>query len=221
MDTRNGTSAVARGRIPLPVKIAYSAFMAVLVPAYLAWWGPTNFAYFCDQALLITLVGIWLESPLLISLCAVGLLGPQALWVADFASTALGFPITGMTNYMFDARNPLATRGLSLFHGWLPFLLGYLVWRLGYDRRALAGWTAMAAVTLVCCWLFLPGPNPDAGSTPVNVNYVWGLSDAAPQTWMPPLAWLALMVAGLPLVFFLPTHLLLRRFAPAPAAPGA
>ena len=44
-----------------------------------------------------------------------------------------------MTDYMFAADHSLFLRGLSLFHGWLPFLLVYLVWKLGYDRRALAG----------------------------------------------------------------------------------
>ena len=28
-----------------------------------------------------------------------------------------------MTAYMFNATNSLFLRGLSLFHGWLPFLL--------------------------------------------------------------------------------------------------
>lgn len=206
----------AAGRIPMAVKVAYTAFMAVLVPCYLAWWGPTNFAYFCDQALLITLLGVWLERPLLVSIPAVGLIAPQALWTLDLAATAAGHPITGMTAYMFDPANPAFTRGLSLFHGWLPFLLAYLVWRLGYDRRALPIWCAWAALTLAACWLFLPGPRPDAGALPVNVNYVWGPSDAVAQSWMPPLAWLGLLMAGLPLAFYLPTHLVLRRLAPRP-----
>ena len=29
----------------------------------------------------------------------------------------------GMAGYMFDPKLPLFVRGLSLFHGWLPFLL--------------------------------------------------------------------------------------------------
>ena len=126
--------------MPLWLKLAYTAFMAVLVPVYWHYYGPTNFLYFCDVALFLTLVGIWLESPLLISMCAVGILVPQAVWVVGFlveprsASRSIG-----MTDYMFDAENSLFLRGLSLFHGWLPFLLVYLVWRLGYDRRALAG----------------------------------------------------------------------------------
>ena len=35
--------------------------MAVLVPVYLRNYGPTNFLYFCDVALIITLVGIWID----------------------------------------------------------------------------------------------------------------------------------------------------------------
>jgi hypothetical protein len=45
----------------------------------------------------------------------------------------------------------------------------------------------------------------------VNINYVYGLSDDKPQTWMPPLAYLGLMIVGLPVWVFLPTHLILRR----------
>jgi hypothetical protein len=49
----------------------------------LALLRPTNFLYFCDIALFLTLAGLWLDSPLLISMCAVGILAPQALWVLD------------------------------------------------------------------------------------------------------------------------------------------
>ena len=50
--------------------------------------------------------------------------------------------------------------------------------------------------------------------TPVNINYVHGMSDAVAQTLMPPLAWLGLLLVGLPAVLFAPTHLALRRLAP-------
>lgn len=60
-------------RIPLWLKVAYTAFMAVLIPVYWANYGPTNFLYFCDIALLLTLVGMWKESPLLVSMPAVGI----------------------------------------------------------------------------------------------------------------------------------------------------
>lgn len=201
-------------RIPLSLKLAYTAFCLVMVPVYLAHYGPTNFLYFCDQAVLLTLVGIWIESPLLISLCAVGILAPQLLWCVDFLGTAIGVPLTGMTEYMFDRGKPLLLRALSGFHGWLPLLLIYLVARLGYDRRALPVWSAMALVTLLISFFLMPAPRPDAGLTPVNINYVWGFSDAVAQSWMPAWAWLLGMIVALPALLFWPTHLLLKRFAP-------
>lgn len=207
--------ALRRPRIPLGVKLAYSAFMAVLLPVYLAHYGPTNFLYFCDQAIVLTLIGVWIESPLLISLSAVGILLPQLLWVVDFLGTAIGLPITGMTAYMFDESKPLFLRALSSFHGWLPLLLIYLVMRLGYDRRALPIWTGMALASLLVCYFLMPPPDPNAGLTPVNINDVFGFSDAAPQTLMPPLAWLGTMIVALPLLLFWPTHWLLKRFMPA------
>ena len=138
--TSTPSAATAASRVPLWLKLAYTAFMAVLVPVYLRNYGPTNFLYFCDVALIITLVGIWIESPLLISMCAVGIIASQTLWVIDFLSNLIGHPFTGLTDYMFMPDHSLFLRGLSLFHGWLPFLLLYLVWRLGYDRRALPAW---------------------------------------------------------------------------------
>ena len=203
-------------RLPLWLKLAYTAFMAVLLPVYWANYGPTNFLYFCDVALLITLVGIWIESPLLISMCAVGILASQALWVVDFLSNLIGVPLTGMTDYMFAADHSLFLRSLSLFHGWLPFLLVYLVWRLGYDRRGFPAWTGLAWILVLICFLFMPPPRPDPGLMPVNINYVWGMSDTVAQQWMPPAVWLAGLIILLPVLLYAPVHFLLRRFMPKP-----
>ena len=203
-------------RLPLWLKLAYTAFMAVLLPVYWSNYGPTNFLYFCDVALLITLVGIWIESPLLISMCAVGILASQALWVVDFLSNLIGWPLTGMTDYMFAADHSLFLRSLSLFHGWLPFLLVYLVWRLGYDRRGFPAWTGVAWILVLICFLFMPPPRPDPGLMPVNINYVWGMSDTVAQQWMPPAVWLAGLIILLPVLLYAPVHFLLRRFMPKP-----
>ncbi len=203
--------------VPLPLKIIYTVFMAVLLPVYLFYYGPTNFLYFCDVALLLTLVGMWKESALLISMCAVGIVGVQTMWVVDFLTTLVGFPVTGMTAYMFKSDHSLFLRGLSLFHGWLPFLLVYLVWRLGYDRRGFLYWTVLAWVLILICFFLMPGPSADTGLTPVNINYVWGLKDEAPQTWMPALAWLGLMLVVLPAVFYWPVHWLLQKYCKGPS----
>ncbi len=209
--------AESANRLPLVFKLAYTAFMAVLIPVYWYYYGPTNFLYFCDVALIISLVGIWLESPLLISMCAVGIMIPQALWVIDFVAGVFGFQVTGMTTYMFNSNNSLFLRGLSLFHGWLPFMLVYLVWTIGYDRRGLPAWTGLAWVLLLVSFFLMPPPRPDPGLTPVNINYVWGMSDLAAQTWVSPYVWLAGMMILLPVIAIV-THFLLLRFAPkAPA----
>jgi hypothetical protein len=200
----------------LAIKLVYTAFMAVMIPVYLYRYGPTNFLYFCDLALLFTLAGLWLDSALLISMCAVGLLVPQTLWVFDFIANLFGLRTTGMTNYMFEKQRSLFLRSLSLFHGWLPFLLLYLVWKMGYDSRALPAWTALSCVVLPICYFLMPPAQPDPGMTPVNINLVWGFDDHAPQKWMSPNTWFALLLFGLPVAVYWPTHLLLQyAFRPA------
>lgn len=207
-------------RIPLWLKLAYTAFVAILVPSYWHDYGPTNFLYFCDVAVFFALGALWLESPLLASMPAVGILLPQSLWMLDLLAEVVGLHMTGMTGYMFDPAIPLFTRLLSLFHFWLPILLVYLVWRLRYDRRAFAAWTIVAWGLVLVCWLGMPAPPApsDDPLRPVNINYVYGFSDKAPQTWMPQPLYVALMLVILPLGIFFPTHLLLARLFPAEAS---
>ena len=212
------------GRIPLWAKLAYTAFVAVLVPYYWRAYGPTNFLYYCDVALLMGLVAVWTGRALFASAPAVGILIPQAVWMADFLGTLAGYPLVGMTGYMFDEGLPLFTRGLSFFHFWLPLFLLWLLARLGYDRRAFWTWTVLAWVLMPVCYFLLPAPPPaaDDPNTPVNVNYVYGMDDKQAQTWMPPLAWLGLLMVGLPLLVYLPTHLVLKWvFPPPPDRRGA
>jgi hypothetical protein len=212
------TIATPANRIPLWVKLAYTAFMAVLVPVYWKNYGPTNFLYFCDTALLITLVGIWIESPLLVSMCAVGIIGSQTLWVIDFILNIFGVKLTGLTDYMFMADHSLFLRGLSLFHGWLPFFLVWLVWRLGYDRRGLPAWTVVAWALILISFFFMPPPRPDSGLEPVNIDYVYGFSDAEAQHWMSAGAWVVGLMILMPLLLYVPVHFLLRRFMPKPVS---
>jgi hypothetical protein len=203
-----------RHRIPLWLKIAYTAFMAVLIPFYWYSYGPTNFLYFCDVAILVTLVAIWIESRFLIGMQAVAIIVPQMLWVGEFAVKALtGRSIIHITDYMFDPKNPAFVRCLSSFHGWLPFLLIYLVWRIGYDRRALVAQTIACWVLLLACYFFTPPPPNTTGDrrVQVNINYVYGIGEERPQGWMAPWLWMALLMTGLPLGVYLPTHLILDR----------
>src|SRR6266511_2581845 len=131
-------TTVAGQRIPIWVKVAYSSFVAILVPCYWMTYSPWNFLYFCDVALLVTAVAMWIESPLLVSMQAVAITLPQMLWVIDLLCRLVaGVHVTGVTGYMLDPKIPVFLRGLSSFHGWLPFVLVWLLSRLGYARRAL------------------------------------------------------------------------------------
>ncbi len=199
--------------IPLWLKLAYTAFVAVLVPFYWRAYTPWNFLYFCDVALLMTLVSLWTESRFLVSMQAVAILLPQTLWVIDFIVRASGFKLLGMTDYMFNPNLPLGTRFLSGFHGWLPLLLIYLLVKLGYNPRAFR-WQCIAGVGLILfCFYFAPkAPAPiNRPNMAVNVNYVWGPDDKHPQTRMPPGTWVALLCGIFIVGIYTPTHIVLRR----------
>ena len=209
--------AGSASRIPLWIKILYTLFLAVLIPVYWINYGPTNFLYFCDVALFITLYAVWKESPLAASIAAVGILVPQAFWCADFVvqigRLATGNAAAGMTAYMFDGDRSLFLRGLSLFHGWLPFLLVFLVARLGFHRAALKVWTGLAWSLCLVSFFCLPASGSQAANSNavVNVNYVHGFSDTQPQQWMPPGLYLLVWMLALLALAYLPTHLLLNR----------
>lgn len=199
-------------KLPLSLKLAFTAFMAVLVPVYWVHYGALNFLYFCDLALLLTLAGVWLECPLLISMPAVGILAPQLLWIADYAGNLAGINLTGMTDYMFDDAEPLYLRALSLFHGWLPLMLVYLVAKLGYDKRAFAAWTALAWSVMTISFFFLPQPSPETADAVANVNYVFGFSATEPQSLMPAWAWFTGMLGTLPVLLMAPVHVALSHW---------
>src|SRR5271156_4160564 len=173
--------------------------MAVLLPVYWHYYGPTNFLYACDLALILTLIGIWTESALLVSMCLVGIGAIQALWVIDYFGNLVGLKITGITDYMFVSQHSIFLRGLSFFHGWLPFLLVFLVWRLGYDRRALVAWTLLAWVLSLIAFFLLPaaGAPETFSNMPRNVDYVFGTDDAKPQALLEPHLYLVVWMLGL------------------------
>lgn len=207
-------------RLPLALKLLVTAFVVVMVPVYYRNYGPTNFLYFCDISLLLCLISLWSERALPASMAAVGILLPQALWCIDFLGGLLGVHLVGLTAYMFDPNRSLFLRGLSFFHFWLPFLLVFLVKRLGYDRRALLSWTALAwALCLVAYFLLPPaGAVMSDPKIPVNINYVFGFDDAHAQTRFPGPVYLMGWMAVLFGVVYLPTHLLLRKLFARPAA---
>lgn len=191
--------------IPLWIKIAYTLFVAVLVPVYWVRFGALHFLWASDIALLAMVIALWRESRLITSTVAVAALLPELGWNLDFFARLLaGRDMFGLdaTAYMFNPAQPLWLRGLSLFHVFLPALLVYMLCRLGYDRRAWLAATLLCWVVLPVTYLFT---DPER-----NVNWVFGLG-GEPQTWLPaPLYLLGLMLL-FPLCVYLPTHLALQK----------
>jgi len=189
------------GEIPLWIKVAYTLMVAVIVPVYLAYYGPANFLWFSDVALIVTGVALWLENPLLVSMMTVGVLLPELLWnVSLFTRLLTGVRVSGLADYMFDTRIPKWIRALSLFHVVLPVLMLWMLHRLGYDPRALPAQTALA-------WVILPLTY--AVTKPEdNINWVYG-PGARPQRQISPPLYLAFVLILFPLIVYVPTHLLL------------
>ena len=188
-----------RGRIPLWIKLLYSLFLCVLVPVYWRQLGPIHFLWGSDIALFLILAAVWLEKPLLNSMMAIGVMPFELVWIVDFLT---GSNLFGVTSYMFDAAFPLSVRGLSLFHIFLPPMMLFLLYRLGYDRRALPAQIVLAWLVLPVTYLVTdPAKN-------INFTAGWGVE---PQTILDPLLYLGLEMILVAAVVYWPAHLVLRR----------
>lgn len=187
------------------MKLCYTGFIVILVPAY--WWqyGPANFLWGSNIALLVTLLGLWLESSLLVSMMALVVLIPELGWAVDLTVRLVFGPdivsFSG-TRYMFNPGKPLFVRSLSLYHAALPVFLLWTIHRLGYHRRALLSQTLFCWIVLLLSYL--------VSKPAANINWVFGFVDP-PQQWLTSTGYLLFLMAFYPLVLFLPTHLMLRR----------
>src|ERR687897_1631238 len=94
--------------IPFSIKLLYTFFVGILVPAYWRQYGPANFLWFSDLALLIGLAALWLESSLLASMQAVSVFLLELLWnIEFFAGLITGKQILGLAEYMFKSAKPV------------------------------------------------------------------------------------------------------------------
>jgi hypothetical protein len=191
-------------RIPLWLKIAWTLWMLVWAPVYLRQYGLQNFLFFCDIGNVLTGIGLWLESALIFSWVACGLLLIQTLYTIDLAGAVLtGHHLIGGTEYMFDPHLPLTIRLLSLFHVATPPLVLWAIWRLGYDPR---GWKLQT----LTAWIVVPINH--FWRPQFDVNWARG-PFFHEQHLMPGWAYLLSYLIILPLVVYLPTHFFLLRLS--------
>jgi hypothetical protein len=191
-------------RLPLWLKIGWSVWLPAWMPFYWHQYGLQNFLYFCDLGNFFIAAALWLESPLIFSWQASGLLVFQTLYTIDLVGTVFtGTHFIGGTEYIFDPHVPLLIRLLSLFHVVTPPMLLWAVWRLGYDPR---GWKYQT----LTAWIVVP------------INYFW-----RPQfdvNWargpffreqhvVPGMVYLAVYLVLVPVVVYWPTHVILQWWA--------
>src|SRR5271154_5333022 len=187
-------------RIPLWLKVLWTACVMAWIPLYWRQYGPQNFLFFCDLGNFFIAAALCLESSLLFSWQATGLLLFQSLFAIDLASALLsGRHLIGGTEFMFDPHVPLAIRLLSLFHVVAPLLLLWAISRLGYDRR---GWKYQT----LTAWIVVP------------INYFWRPEYDVnwargpffhEQHAVPGLLYLLGYLLVVPAIVYFPTHRLL------------
>ena len=196
-------------RQEIPNSFRWLALLSLIAwfAAYWRAWGPANFLHLCDIAVILTCIGLWTNSALLVSSQAVSSVLIDIVWTLDVAARLLfGRHLIGGTEYLFDGSTPLWARLLSLFHIVLPFVLLWSLSRLGYDRR---GWKLQSAILLpilIASRFVTPDQNLNFAVKDPFLHCSYGLAPAH----------LAITFLFLVFVVYLPTHLLLMRLFPSP-----
>jgi hypothetical protein len=198
---RGAVAAIWPTGIPTWIKVTYTLMASVIVAVYYIEYGPKNYLWFSDLALIATVPALWLESQLLTSAIAVGVLLPELAWNLDFFGRLLaGKRLLGLSDYMFDRSLPRYLRALSLFHVVLPPLLLGMLAQLGYDP-------AGAVVQTLVAWIVLPLTY--AVTDPQkNINWVFGWRGRTEGKRPSPI-YLVIWMLAFPVCIYLPTHFLL------------
>jgi len=191
-------------KVPIWIRIFASLWLIVLIPSYLIYYELENFLWFSNIAFILTVTGMWLHSRLLVSMQALAVTLPETGWILGFLWQSLtGNSLFGLTDYMFDSEIPLFIRGLSLYHLWLPPLIIFSVFRLGYDKRAFRFQAFIGVLVLLSSYLFT--------SQDANINWVHVVEKES-ITWLHPHLYLLFLMLMFVIAIYIPTHLILSRF---------
>lgn len=190
-------------RAPHWLRVTVTAFVAILVPVYWYHYGTLHFLWISDLALFATVFVLWRGSRLVNSMLVLGALPFELFWNLGFwGQLATGYTFGGLASYMFDPEQSPLLRGLSLFHVPLPIIWLYLLWKWGYDPRALRLQT-LALVPIILATYAWTDPEK-------NINWVF-----TPQhqewDWISNAMWVALYLIAVPLLVYWPLDRALRR----------
>lgn len=186
-------------------------FLAVYLPVYALAYGFANFLFLCNLSVILTAIGIWAGSRVLLSSQAVAILLVAAAWTLDvFGRLVFGSHLIGGTEYMWDPQWPLLARLLSLYHVALPLVLLFALRRIGYDPRGY--WLQSAIAVAAVCAGRLFGPQ-------ANINNAF-VDPILKRSWGGPLAHVSVVAGFLVLVAYPLSHLVLVRLLPRGRALG-
>jgi len=186
--------------VSLWLTLVYGLAVPLIAVVYWRTYGPTNFLWLSDIALACTLAALITGNRLLASMPAVGVLPLEIAWTVDFMA---GGRLIGLAAYMFDSKLPLSLRSLSIFHLALPPTLFFLLYRSGYDERALIYQTLLTWMVLIISYM--------ASDPRENVNWVFGLG-SKPQRFLPPLLYLGVEMVIIQVFVLVQMHFILKRF---------
>ena len=173
----------------------------------IAWYkryGVTHLLWFCDISLLLTAIGLFLRSSILVTAQLVAVLIFHIVWNIDFwCYLASGYMLMGSTSYMFYSEISWMEKGLSFFtHLFIVPCTLYGVYIIGISRKAwLLQWAQTVLVFLLTYLLTRPEE---------NINWLFGtdIFNISPQTTHPLLYYGAMMLIP-PFVVYWPTNKLL------------
>lgn len=196
---------VSTAKVPVWARVCSLLWLAFWTPVYWRIWGAQNFLHVCDIAVMLTCVGLLFSNSLLLSSQAVSSILTDLLWDADAGWRLFtGHPLTGGTDYMWDAHYPLWARLLSLFHIIWPVVLICSLVRVGYDRRGFSLQAAIAAGAVFAARFANPSD---------NINYAFR-DPLFQRSFGPAPLHLVIIWLGLIILIYLPVHLLLSKFLP-------
>lgn len=184
--------------IPLWIKISYTSLALIIFPIYLYKYGVTNFLWFSDIAFFLMVPALLFKNRMLASMMAIGVLPIETLWLISLFS---GGAFLGIANYMYDTDLPLWLRLLSFFHFAVIAAIIYMIYRFGYDKRALYPQIILSLFVIFLTHLF--------SDKSENINMIYRpeelsgyISEQVYSSSMP-----IILIA----VFIIPTHIILKK----------
>lgn len=179
-------------------------FLIVLIPTYLCYYGPQNFLWLSDIGLFLTCLALWLHSPLLMSMAAVGVMVLELIWcVGFFSELFFNFHVITLADYMFNPVYPIALRAISLFHVVTPVIWFFYLKQFGYRSRAIYYFIILYWCDLLLACLLT---NPSE-----NINWVF-MPEFLGLKFINSNVWLIILAIGFPLMIFWPTHLVYKKY---------